>query len=254
MTEANGFDGYLAAQEHALQELRQRPEFALIEAIGALYDRSVHVLGPNPSPDLFQLLVACQQTLLSAAATISRGSPADALGVIRRGIEAACLAVAIKDDPENRDRWIDAERRLARWADRRTGVKPKQPSKNVIYPGSQLVESLRVKLGVMSDSGIHFMPEFLSMQRWRIERQPNPAYPRPAVVRFANAGTSRRGVDGALMFLASVHLDILDVFVGCFDGLFYRDAEWLRMRRGIVRQARLLVKPFRSEARKENDP
>jgi len=253
MTEANGFDSYLAAREHALQELRPRQEFALIEAIGALYDRSVHVLGPNPSPDLFQLLVACQQTLLSGAATIGRGLPADALGVIRRGIEAACLAVAIREDPENRDRWIEAERRLARWADRRTGAKPKQPSKNVIYPESPLVESLRAKLGVMSDSGIHFVPEFLSMQRWRIERQPNSASPRPAIVRFADAETSRRGVGGALMFLASVHLDILDVFVGCFDGVFYRDAEWVRMRRGMVRQGRVLVKPFRSEAGKEKD-
>ena len=252
--ETTAFDAHLAAQEHSLRELRSLPEFKLIEAIDALYDRSVRVLAPNPPPDLLQLLIACRQALLSAAATIGRGSPADALVSTRRGIEAACLAVAINHDPANREKWIGAGRRLSRWADRPKGVKPKQPSKSVVYPASPLVESLRAKLEIISDAGIHFMPTFLSMQRWRVERAPDPAQRGPALVRLASSETSQRELERALMFVASVHLEILDVCVGCFDGVFYRDAEWLRMRRGIVRQARLLVKPFRSEARKENDP
>jgi hypothetical protein len=250
LNETTAFDAHLAAQEHSLGELRSLPEFKLIEAIDALYDRSVRVLAPNPPPDLFQLLVACRRALLSAAATIGRGSPADALVSTRRGIEAACLAVAINHDPANREKWVGAERRLSRWADRRKGVKPKQPSKSVVYPASPLVESLRAKLEIISDAGIHFTPTFLSMQRWRVERAHDPAQRGPALVRFASSETSQRELERALMFLASVHLEILDVFVGCFDGVFYRDAEWLRIRRGIVRQARLLVKPFRSEGGK----
>ena len=35
MNEAKGFDGYIAAQEHSLRELRCLPEFMLIEAIDA---------------------------------------------------------------------------------------------------------------------------------------------------------------------------------------------------------------------------
>jgi len=253
VNEAKGFDGYIAAQEHSLRELRCLPEFMLIEAIDALYDRSVRVLVPNPPPQLLQLLIACRQALLSAAATIGRASPADALAITRRGIEAACLAVAINHDPTNRDKWIGAERRLSRWADLRQGVKPKQPSKSVVYPGSPLVESLRAKLEILSDAGVHFTPGFLSMQRWRVERQPDPAQPGPALFRFASFETSRRELERALMFLASVHLEILDVFVGCFDGVFYRDAQWLRMRQGIVREGRLLAKWFRRGVRKEND-
>ena len=251
MNETTAFDAHLAAQEHSLRELRSLPEFKLIEAIDALYDRSVRVLAPNPPPDLLQLLIACRQALLSAAATIGRGSPADALVSTRRGIEAACLAVAINHDPANREKWIGAERRLSRWADRPKGVKPKQPSKSVVYPSSPLVESLRAKLEIISDAGIHFMPTFLSMQRWRAERPPDSALPGPALVRFAYPESSRRELERALMFLTSVHCEILDVFVGCFDGVFYRDAQWLRMRRNIARQGQLLLKPFRLEARND---
>src|SRR6266850_2395312 len=198
-----------------------------------------------------QLLGACHQALLSAAVTIGRGSPADAPIITRRAIEAACLAVAINHDPTNRDKWIAAERRLWRWADRRKGVKPKQPSKSVVYPASPLVESLRAKLEIMSDAGVHFAVGFLSMQRWRAERPPDSALPGPALVRFAYPESSRRELERALMFLTSVHCEILDVFVGCFDGVFYRDAQWLRMRRNIARQGQLLVKPFRLEARND---
>ena len=104
MNDAKGFDGYLAAQEHSLRELRRLPEFTLIEAIDALYDRSVRVLVPNSPPQLLQPLIACRQALLSAAAVIGRASPADALAITRRGIEAACLAVAVNHDPTNRDK------------------------------------------------------------------------------------------------------------------------------------------------------
>jgi len=104
VNDAKGFDGYLAAQEHSLRELRRLPEFTLIEAIDALYDRSVRVLVPNSPPQLLQPLIACRQALLSAAAVIGRASPADALAITRRGIEAACLAVAVNHDPTNRDK------------------------------------------------------------------------------------------------------------------------------------------------------
>jgi len=251
VSDATGLDGYLAAQEPSLRELRSLPEFKLIEAVDALYAHSVGLLAPNPPPHLAQLLGACHQALLSAAVTIGRGSPADAPIITRRAIEAACLAVAINHDPTNRDKWIAAERRLWRWADRRKGVKPKQPSKSVVYPASPLVESLRAKLEIMSDAGVHFAVGFLSMQRWRAERPPDSALPGPALVRFAYPESSRRELERALMFLTSVHCEILDVFVGCFDGVFYRDAQWLRMRRNIARQGQLLVKPFRLEARND---
>src|SRR5262249_24139704 len=253
VNETTGFDTYLSAQEHSLHDLRSLPEFRLNEAIDALYDHSVRVLVPNPPPDLLQLLAVCRQALLSAAVTIGRGSPADALVSTRRAIEAACLAVAINHDPTNREKWIRAERRLSRWAERRKGVKPKQPSKSVVYPASPLVESLRAKLEIISDAGIHFTPAFLSMQRSRAERPHDPAQRGPAFVRFASADASQGELERALVFLAAVHLEILDVFVGCFDGVFYRDGEWLRMRRSIARQGRLLLKPFRSEAEKRNE-
>ena len=252
VNETRGFDTHLAAQEQSLRDARSLPEFRLIEAIDALYDHSVRVLPPNPPPDLLQLLLACRHALLSAAATIGRGSPADALISTRRGIEAACLAVAINHDPTNREKWIGAERRLSRWADRRKGVKPKQPSKSVVYPQSPLVQSLREKLEIISDAGIHFTPTFLSMRRWRTERPHEPAHG-PVLVRYASAETAQGELARALMFLVSVHLEILDVFVGCFDGVFYRDAEWLRMRRGLVRQGRVLVTPFRSDAGAQRD-
>jgi len=38
-----------------------------------------------------------------------------------------------------------------------------------------------------------------------------------------------------LMLLTTPHLEILDVFVVVFDGVFHRDAEWIRQRKEIGR-------------------
>src|SRR5262249_1802719 len=111
MTEPRNLNAYLDVQASNLAEVRRLPEFGVVERVIALYQRSF-ALRPKPNDVRFtQLFVICDGALHSAAATIGRALPADALGVTRRAVEAASLAAAIKADPANMEKWLDAEQR-----------------------------------------------------------------------------------------------------------------------------------------------
>ena len=189
----------------------------------------------------------CHGALLSAAATIGRALPGDTIALTRRAIEAASLAAAIKADPANHERWLDEAKRLARWEKRNKGRKPKeQAGRDVVYPPS--VNKLRAHLGTLSDAGVHLTPEFISTQRYRIE----PIEGTPGgYLRIIYFETEQRELERALMLLASIHLEILEAFDGVFDGVFLRDAEWMRQRQEIARFGQALVERFKAEAGKE---
>ena len=77
MPEANprkpqDFDSYLEAQAHNLGEIRQLPEFTLVERVIILYERSFTLRNRDPNVRFLQLFIVCHGALLSAAATIGR--------------------------------------------------------------------------------------------------------------------------------------------------------------------------------------
>lgn len=238
------FDSYLEAQAHNLAELRRLPEFAFVERIMALYDRSFALRARDPDVRALQLFIVCHGALLSAAATIGRALPGDTIALTRRAIEAASLAAAIKADPANYERWIDEATRLTRWEERNKGRRPKeQAGRDVVYPPS--ADKLRTHLGILSDAGVHLTPEFISTQRYRIE----PIEGTPGgYLRIIYFETEQRELERALMILASIHVEILEAFDGVFDGVFHRDAEWMRQREEIVRFGKPLAERFRAEA------
>ena len=95
------FDGYFAAQQGNLGQIRELPHFkVLIRHVDGLYERSIDALAPDKTQPLYaRLLLLCHKSFMSAAATIGRGQPDDAAGVTRRAIEASCL-------PRDFGRWL----------------------------------------------------------------------------------------------------------------------------------------------------
>jgi hypothetical protein len=105
-------------------------------------------------------------------------------------------------------------------------------------------------LGILSDAGVHLTPEFISTQRWRLE----PIEGTPGgYLRIMYFETQQRELERALMLLVSIHLEILEVFVGAFDGVFHRDDEWMHQRGEIARYGIELAKRFKTEATSEGD-
>jgi hypothetical protein len=207
-------DSYLQAQNHNLGEIRQLPEFKFVELVHELYNRSLSLRPRDPDVRSLQLFIVCHGALLSAAATIARALPGDALALTRRAVEAVVLAVAIKSDPANYERWLDEKKRLARWEKRLEGEEPKaQAGRDIVYPKS--VDRLRSHLGTLSDAGVHLTPEFIAVQRYRIE----PIEGTPGgYFRIIYFETEQRELERALLFLGSIHLEMLEAFDGVFDG------------------------------------
>jgi hypothetical protein len=235
------FDSYLSAQDHNLSEIRELPEFHLVERVMALYDRGLVIRPRQPDVRFLQLFAVCHGALLSSAATTGRALPNDTTALTRRAIEAASLAGAIKADPANYDRWLDPERRLQRWDDRNEGRRPKeQPGRGVTYP--QAAENVRRHLGTLSDMGVHLTPEFITTQRYRIEPVKDS---KAGFLRIIYFETEQRELERALMLLVSIHLEIVEVFDYVFDGAFKRDAEWTRQDAEIRAVGRALFTPTR---------
>jgi hypothetical protein len=167
--------------------------------------------------------------------------------VTRRAVEAATLAAAIKFDPDNYERWLDPEARLARWEERHQGRRPKkQPGQGIKYP--PVVEQLRAHLGTLSDMGTHLTPEFILTQRYRVEPIQGT---KGGFLQFSYFEREQRELERMLMFVATVHLQILEVFNELFGGVFHHDEEWVRSRDEITRYARPLAERFRAEANDE---
>lgn len=236
-----GFDGYFAAQQGNLDQIRRLPHFLnLIEPISSLYDLSIATIAPDKAIPLYaRLLLVCQKALMSAAALIARGQPDDSAGVTRRAIEAACLARAIKHDRANLHEWLSYEVRLARWNARDQGQKPPRLSPKIADPpGHRTVEWLRGQLGVLSDGAVHFTPEFFERQDWQIDDKGGGT----VGLFLQYFEPSQREIERALLALASVSLKILDLFDECFDGAFHSEARWRELRAEIQRTGHALAK------------
>lgn len=244
------FESYLDAQAHNLSEIRQLQEFRLVEHVMRLYDRSFALRERDPDVRFLQLFVVCHAALLSTAASIGRALPGDTIAITRRAIEAASLAAAITSDPANYDRWLDAERRLRRWEERNEGRQPRgpRPGSGIVYP--DITAKLRSRLGTLSDVGVHLTPEFISTQRHRLEPIEGT---QGGLLHINYFETDQRELERSLLYLVAVHLEILEVFVVVFDGVFRRDSEWVRRREDIAEFGRVLALGLKSDAEGRGD-
>jgi hypothetical protein len=224
-------DDYVDAQQKNYDAIKDSPHYSrLIETVDHLY-RTTLELGPAHCPRVCfgKMLLMCHKSLLSSATLIARGQPDDAVLVSRRAIEIGHLAIAVHLDPQNYVKWLDEQRRTARWRERMKGQRPKSDpghkwGKDVLQ--HPLLTELRTVLGILSDSYAHFTPEFEGSLQWSENVTPGEN----VTLRLEYFDTTKRVINCAFLNLASIHLKLLDVFDACFKGGLSSDGGWLLLK------------------------
>jgi hypothetical protein len=232
---------YIAARRANISSISGLPHFSLLgEITDALYHQSFHVIPKSSSPHFGQLLLVCHRSFLSALTLIGQAQPDDAAPVSRRGIEAARLALAVKRNSNNAMEWAAYEKRLERWKARDRGEKPKPLTPRLDLPRDHpvLIE-LEKQLGILSDSSVHFTPEYFGSQHWiRSEGRIELRY-------FIS---DQRTIECNLVTLIGIHANILRVYDECFDGSFFSDEQWKSIWRELETNGRSLAKSFEPSA------
>jgi hypothetical protein len=215
-------DAYFKALRDNLEVGLRGP--CVVELIASLDAAYQTVVKPPPKGQLIfgRFLLICHKSMLSAAALIAQTQPEDSVGVTRRAIEVARVALAIKLNDQNALQWTSYQERHDRWIKRQHGEKPK--SFRVEFAGVKgdaLIEELDRWLGVLSDAYVHFTPEFYDSLDWdeRIKDSGDGEI-------FLNYfHRSQREIERHFNTLAAVHVSILKAFDRCFDGGISTDAE-----------------------------
>jgi hypothetical protein len=224
-------DGYANTQQKNFEAIKDSTHYSrLIETIDRLYRTTLDLASPHCHRVCFgRMLLMSHKSLLSSATLIARGQPDDAALVNRRAIEIGHLAIAVHLDSKNYVKWLDEERRRARWQQRLKGQRPKSEpghkwSREVLeHP---LLTELRTLLGILSDSYAHFTPEFEGNLQW--SEHVTPGEDMTLLLEYFD--TTKRAIHCAFLNLAAIHLKLLDVFNACFNDGLSRDGGWQLLR------------------------
>lgn len=213
---------YIAAQRDKISSISQLPHFSILgDLTDRLYERAIGVVPKSSNPPFGQLLLVCHRSLLSALTLIGQAQPDDAGPVSRRAIEVARLALAVKRNPKNALAWAAYEQRMERWKARNKGEKPKPLTPKLDLPRNHpILRELDDQLGILSDSTVHFTPEYFGSQHWIHSES------RIGLRYFIS---DQRTIECALIILIGIHASILRVFDECLDGSFFSDNEWKEM-------------------------
>jgi hypothetical protein len=219
------FQDYFDNQHANLEQLRRLPQYIrLLLPLEALYRRATDLVPPDTPPIFGRLLLLSHRSFLSAGALALRALPDDAEAVTRRAVESARLALAFKHDPANVERWLAAEQRIKRWRRRLANEPPDRDGLRLglKYPTDEISETLGKLLGMLSDSAVHFTPEFLDRQSWRKVDTGGET----VELRLGYFAEDQLSVESGLSHLASDHFLCLKAFDVCFDRAFSRDSRW----------------------------
>jgi hypothetical protein len=232
------FTEYIAAQENSVKSWLRRPEFSeVVGAIHQAYD-SVRLVGKDVTPGLGRVCIVCHQSLFSAAGAIFRGVPVDSGGPSRRAVEAARTALALKLDPENAKRWLAEEERMSRWAARRAGEKPtKLRIDHKSLTGHLIADELQTFMISLSDSQLHFTPEFL----FDLDFQPRAG---GTETYSEYLETDCGEIAHHLGYLAAIHVTILKALDECANRSFAANAAYAHAIGEIGESVRLLKQKY----------
>jgi hypothetical protein len=197
------------------------------ELIGALDQAYRTIIGKHDpdSPRIFgQLLLICHKSMLSAATLVAQSQPDDSVGITRRAVEAAKVALAVKLNDENGQQWVSFQERHDRWIRRQQNEKPKPFHVQFRdLRGDPVAEDLDKWLGILSDAYVHFTPEYYGSLDW--DERPGPDG--SGVIFLNYFHRDAREIERHLIALAAVHRVILKAFDKCFDGRISGDPEML---------------------------
>jgi hypothetical protein len=172
-------------------------------------------------------MMVCHREFLVAASQIRRGLPFDSHANTRRAVEVAKVALALKRNRNNAEKWLKTEIRQRRWDARRRGQKPQRlpPIQFPELDQEPLIASLQEYFGIASDTYIHFTPEFFGQQPF----SQTPVDGGNVFIGLDYFGSERDILFHAVM-LCGLHLRILLVFDAVFDNVMIEDPGWKVLR------------------------
>lgn len=211
-------DGYIHAQRQNIDLGKQNPFFRdLIGTADKAYRAIVLSPADKAPPILGQSLLICHKSLLSAATLAAQGQPDDGGALTRRAVEAARTALAIKLHDGNAEQWLSFQERHERWLKRQQNERPKSfQIKFQEIQNEPLINDLDNILGVLSDSAVHFTPEYFINLDWEERRDASGE----GSMFLHYFHRDAREIERSLIYLAAAHLKILEVFDRCLDGWF----------------------------------
>jgi hypothetical protein len=161
-------DSYIQAQRNNLDIGRQIPLFReLIGDADRAYRAVVDAHPENASPIFGQFILICHRSLLSAATLTAQSQPDDGAAITRRAVEVARTALAIKLNDQNAGQWLSFQERHERWLKRQQNERPRTFQVHFqSIKGEPLIDDLDDMLGVLSDSAVHFTPEYYITLDW----------------------------------------------------------------------------------------
>ena len=211
-----GLAEFMHAQAVNAEEFSRAPHFAsLVPLVDRMYlTASTLAANGKRSPTLLKLLWLAQRDFLVAASQIQRALPFDSHANTRRAVEIARVALALKRNLKNADRWLNEEVRQRRWDARQSGRKPEwmPPVRFPELDNEPLLTQLGEYFGIASDAYLHFTPEYLGLQP--ISHGPSDRtssrsdavrLPRPCTV-GVQCGVRRDRSDRSRMERAAYHL------------------------------------------------
>jgi hypothetical protein len=177
----------------------------------------------SDTPQIFgRLLLICHKSMLAAATLIAQSQPDDSVGITRRAVEAAKVALAVKLNDDNAQQWVSFQERHDRWIRRQENERPRPfhvQFKDL--KGDLVVEDLDRFLGILSDAYVHFTPEYYCSLDWDERREPDGG----GAIFLHYFHRDAREVEQHFITLAAVHGVILRAFDRCFDGGISSDSE-----------------------------
>ena len=224
------FRHYIDAQRRNLESALKFELFgATCPRMDRLYQISIAGVPKDKSRVFGQFLLICHKSFLAAATLIGQAQPDDAGPITRRAIEVVRLAAAINSgDPTVVEKWSAYEERMDRWKARNEGETPK-PLRLRIPTEHPLVKQLMVFWGIISDSDVHFTPEFFHSLRWE-ERDDH------MFLHYFSG--EQRTIETAVIHLLGAHMMMLQVFDECFNGVLSGNGEWQTLRDEIFSVAK----------------
>ncbi|MDV2496527.1 MAG: hypothetical protein RX316_10035 [bacterium] len=234
------FEKYLEGEEYYLKEVNKIPSFSiLIPLTNRLYNLSIELIPPDTNPFYGRRLLLCHKCFLSAASLIGRAQPDDAAPVIRRAIEIAEVAFAVKYDRDNYERWLSFETRMDRWKARMVGERPRSPRfpKLKLPTDHQILKELGEGKGSYSDSAVHHTPEYFITQEWKEDG---------GEIFLNYFAMNQRDLERAIILFTGTHHNILRLFDECLDGALSANDGWERLRLELVTNGHQLSQQFKN--------
>jgi len=227
-------DYFKTQKMNSEQILKFAPFGILCPIIENIYNHSFKLVPPDSNPLFGKCLLICHKSFLSSASLIAQAQPDDAVLVTRRAIEVVRIALAIKLNPKNADKWTAYEERSKRWDQRLKGEKPK-PLFIKFEIDHPIINELMHLYGIFSDAGVHFTPEYFDSLGWNIEENKQ----------FLNYFMSdNKALVKEIILFTSIHSKVLQILDECMDFAFRKDEKWNRLMNELIEKGKLISTKF----------